>query len=193
MSKPDPKRIKMEIALEAVPVNGIIIDIVSERGQKLQDYKVPPGILMFKVFNNFCNERNLVQGDNFFYFRNEVVPPGRRVNDIGLEYGSKICHIHVLGIFNREEMFEVGHRPTIVNLNYGLFGEVGMAVGIGNLVVRNDLVTVEGDGLLPFESYRVRDKFAHEFFLRKLYTSDHLEVREQELLFEVETICRLGV
>jgi hypothetical protein len=71
MSKPDPKRIKMEITLEAVvvrvvPDNGIIIDIVGERGQKLQDYKVRSGILMFKVFYNFCNERNLVQGDNFF-------------------------------------------------------------------------------------------------------------------------------
>jgi hypothetical protein len=89
MSKPDPKRIKMEIALEAVvvravPDNGIIIDIVGERGQKLQDYKVCPGILMFKVFNNFCNERNLVQGDNFFYFWNEVIPPGQRASDIGL-------------------------------------------------------------------------------------------------------------
>ncbi len=54
MSEPDPKRIKIEIALEAVPDNGIIIDIVGERGQKLQDYKVHPGILMFKVFNNFA-------------------------------------------------------------------------------------------------------------------------------------------
>ncbi len=178
MSKPDPNRIKMEIALEAVPDNGIIIDIVGERGQKLQDYKVRPGILMFKVFNNFCDERNLVQGDNFFYFWNEVIPPGWRASDIGLENGSEICHIHVLGIFNPEEMFEVGRRPTIVNLNYGLFGEEGMAVGIGNLAVRNDLVTVEGDGLLPFESYRVRDEFACEFFLPELYTSDHLEVRE---------------
>jgi hypothetical protein len=198
MSKPNPKRIKMEIALEAVVVravrdNGIIIDIVSECGQKLQDYKICPGILMFKVFNNFCDEKNLVQGDNFFYFRNEVIPPGRRASDIRLENGSEICHIHALGIFNPEEMFEVGCRPTIVNLNYGLFGEEGMAVGIGNPVVRNDLVTVEGDGLLPFESYHMRDEFAHEFFLRKLYTSDHLEVQEEELLFEVKTICRLGV
>jgi hypothetical protein len=198
MSEPDPKRIKMEIALEAVVVragldNGIIIDIVGERGQKLQDYKVRPGILMFKVFNNFCNEKNLVQGDNFFYFRNEIIPPGRRVSDIGLENDSEIRHNHVLGIFNAEEMFEVGHRPTIVNLNYGLFGEEGMAVGIGNSVVRNDLVTVEGDGLLPFESYRMRDEFAHEFFLCKLYTSDHLEVQEEELLFKVETVCCSGV
>ncbi len=150
MSKPDPKRIKMEIALDAVvvwavPDNGIIIDIVGERGQKLRDYKVCPGILMFKVFNNFCNERNLVQGDNFFYFWNEVIPHGRRASDIGLENGSEICHIHVLGIFNLEEMFEVGCRPMIVNLNYGLFGEEGMAVGIGNSAVRNDLVTVEGE------------------------------------------------
>jgi hypothetical protein len=99
----------------------------------------------------------------------------------------------VLGIFNPEEMFEVGRCPTIVNLNYGLFGEEGMAVGIGDLAVRNDLVTVKGDRLLPFESYRVRDEFAHEFFLRELYTSDHLEVREEELLFKVETICRSGV
>jgi hypothetical protein len=159
----------------------------------LQDYKVHPGILMFKVFNNFCNERNLVQGDNFFHFRNEVIPPGQRASDIGLENGSEICHIHVLGIFNLEEMFEVGRRPTIVNLNYGLFGEEGMAVGIGNLAVCNDLVTVEGDGLLPFESYHVRDEFAHEYFLRELYTSNHLEVREEELLFEVETIRHLGV
>jgi hypothetical protein len=68
-----------------------------------------------------------------------------------------------------------------------------MAVGIGNLVVRNDLVTAEGDRLLPFESYPVRDEFAHEFFLRELYTSDHLEVQEEELLFEVETIRRSGV
>jgi hypothetical protein len=171
----------------------MIIDIVGERGQKLQDYKVRPGILMFKVFNNFCNERNLVQGDNFFYFRNEVIPPGRRASDIGLENGSEIRHIHVLGIFNPEEMFEVGRCPTIiVNLNYGLFGEEGMAVGIGDSV-RNDLVTVKGDGLLPFESYRVRDEFAHEFFLPKLYTSDHLEVQEEEFLFKVETICRSGV
>jgi hypothetical protein len=188
----------MEIALEAVvvqafPDNGIIIDIVGECGQKLQDYKFFPGILMFKVFNNFCNERNLVQGDNFFYFRNEIIPPGQRASDIGLENGSEIRHIHVLGIFNPEEMFEVGRRPTIVNLNYGLFGEEGMAVGIGDSAVCNDLVTVEGDGLLPFESYRVRDEFAHDFFLRELYTSDHLEVREEELLFEVETICRSGV
>ncbi len=158
----------MEIALEAVPDNGIIIDIVGERGQKLQDYKVYPGILMFKVFNNFCDERNLVQGDNFFYFRNEVIPPGQRASDIGLENGSKICHIHVLGNFNPEEMFEVCHRPTIVNLNYGLFGEEGMAVGIGDLAVCNDLVTVKGDGLLPFESYRVRDEFAHDFFLTRI-------------------------
>jgi hypothetical protein len=198
MSELNPNRIKMEIALEAVvvqavPDNGIIIDIVGERGQKLQDYKVCPGILMFKVFNNFCNERNLVQGDNFFYFWNEVNPPGRRASDIGLENGSEICHIHVLGIFNPEEMFEVGCHPTIVNLNYGLFGEERMAVGIGNSAVRNDLVTVEGDGLLPFESYRVRDEFAHEFFLRKLYMSDHLEVQEEELLFEVEMISRSGV
>jgi hypothetical protein len=193
MSEPDPKRIKMEIALEAVLDNGIIIDIVGERGQKLQDYKVHPGILMFKVFNNFCDERNLVQGDNFFYFRNEVIPPGRRASDIGLENDSEICHIHVLGIFNPEEIFEVGCRPTIVNLNYGLFGEEGMAVGIGNLAVCNDLVTVEGDGLLPFESYRMRDEFAHEFFLHELYTSDHQEVQEEELLFKVETICRSGV
>ncbi len=193
MSELNPKRIKMEIALEAVPDNGIIIDIVDKRGQKLQDYKVCPGISMFKVFNNFCNERNLVQGDNFFYFQNEVIPPGRRASDIGLENGSEICHIHVLGIFNPELMFEVSRRPTIVNLNYGLFGEEGMAIGIGNLVVRNNLVTVEGDGLLLFESYRVRDEFPHEFFLRKLYTSDHLEVQEEELLFKVETICRSGV
>jgi hypothetical protein len=197
MSEPDPKRIKMEIALEAVvvravPDNGIIIDIVGERGQKLQDYKVHPGILMFKVFNNFCNERNLVQGDNFFYFWNEVIPPGWRASDIGLENGSKIC-IHVLGIFNPEELSEVGRRPTIVNLNYGLFGEEGIAVGIGDSAVRNDLVTVNGDGLLPFESYRVRDEFAHEFFLRKLYTSDHLEVQEEELLFEVEKIRPSGI
>ncbi len=188
----------MEIALEAVvvwavPDNGIIIDIVGEHGQKLQDYKVRPGILMFKVFNNFCDERNLVQGDNFFYFRNEVIPPGRRASDIELENGSEIRHIHVLGVFNLEEMFEVGCRPMIVNLNYGLFGEEGMAVGIGDSAVCNDLVTVEGDGLLPFESYRVRDEFAHEFFLRKLYTSDHLEVQEEELLFEVETIRHSGV
>jgi hypothetical protein len=98
----------------------------------------------------------------------------------------------VLGIFNPEEMFELGRHPTIVNLNYGLFGEEGMAVGTGDLAVCNDLVTVEGDKLLPFESYRVRDEFAHEFFLRKLYTSDHLEVQEEELLFEVETIRRSG-
>jgi hypothetical protein len=193
MSKPNLKRIKIQIALEAVLDNGIIIDIVGERGQKLQDYKVRPGISMFKVFNNFCNERNLVQGDHFFYFRNEVIPPGRRASDIGLENGSEICHIHVLGIFNPEEMFEVGHHPTIVNLNYGLFGEEGMAVGIGNSAVCNDLVTVKGDGLLLFESYRARDEFAHEFFLRELYTSDHLEVREEELLFKVERICRSGV
>jgi hypothetical protein len=179
MSKPDPKRIKMDIALEAVPDNRIIIDIVGEHGQKLQDYKIRPGILMFKVFNNFCDERNLVQGDNFFYFRNEVIPPGRRASDIGLENGSEICHIHVLEIFNPEEVFEVGHHPTIVNLNYGLFGEERMAVGIGDSAVRNDLVTVKGDGLLPFESYHVRDEFAHEFFLRELYTSDHLEVQEE--------------
>ncbi len=183
----------MEIALEAVPDNAIIIDIFGERGQKLQDYKVRPGILMFKVFNNFCNERNLVQGDNFFYFRNEVIPHGRRASDIGLENGSEICHIHVLGIFNPEEMFEVGCCPTRVNLNYGLFGEEGMAVGTGNSAVCNDLVTVEGDGLLPFESYCMRDEFAHEFFLCELYTSDHLEVQEEELLFEVEMICCLGV
>ncbi len=188
----------MEIALEAVvvravPDNGIIIDIVLERGQKLQDYKVCPGILMFKVFNNFCNEGNLVQGDNFFYFRNEVIPPGRRASDIGLENGSEICHIHVLGIFNPEEMFEAGRRLTIVNLNYGLFGEEGMAVGIGNVAVRNNLVTVEGDGLLPFESYRVRDEFVHEFFLCELYKSDHLKVQEEELLFKVERICHSGV
>jgi hypothetical protein len=198
MSKLDPKKIKMEIALEAVVVravldNGIIIDIVGERGQKLQDYKVRPGILMLKVFNNFCDERNLVQGDNFFYFRIEVIPPGWRASDIGLENGSKICYIHVLGIFNPEEMFEVGCRPTIVNINYGLFGEEGMAVGIGDSAVCNDLVTVEGDGLLPFESYRVRYEFAHEFFLCELYTSDHLEVQEKELLFKVETIRCSGV
>jgi hypothetical protein len=90
-------------------------------------------------------------------------------------------------------MFEVGCCPTIVNLNYGLFGEEGMAVGIGNLAVCNDLVTVEGDGLLPFESYRVRDEFDHEFFLPELYASDHLEVQEEELLFEVETIHRSGI
>jgi hypothetical protein len=65
-------------------------------------------------------------------------------------------------------MFEVGCRPTIVNLNYGLFGEEGMAVAISNLAVRNDLVTVEDDGLLPFESYRVRDEFAQEFFLMQI-------------------------
>ncbi len=159
MSKPDPKRIKMEIALEAVPDNGIIINIVGERGQKLQDYKVHPGILMFKVFNNFCDERNLVQGDNFFYFRNEVIPPGWRASDIGLKNGSEIHHIHVLGIFIPEVMFEVGCRPMIVNLNYGLFSEEGMAVGISDWAVCNDLVTVEGDGLLPFESYRMRDEF----------------------------------
>ncbi len=47
--------------------------------------------------------------------------------------------------------------------------------------------------MLPFESYRVRDEFAHEFFLCKFYTSDHLEVQEEELLFEVETIRHLGV
>jgi hypothetical protein len=40
MSKPNPKRIEMEIALEAVvvwavPDKGIIIDIVGERGQKV--------------------------------------------------------------------------------------------------------------------------------------------------------------
>ena len=35
--------------------------------------------------------------------------------------------------------------------------------------------------------------FAHEFFLRELYASDHLEVQEEELLFEVEMICRSGV
>ncbi len=68
-----------------------------------------------------------------------------------------------------------------------------MAVGIGDSAVHNYLVTVEGDGLLPFESYRVRDELAHEFFLRELYMSDHLEVREEELLFEVETIRRSGV
>jgi hypothetical protein len=132
MSKPNPKRIKMKIALEAVLDNGIIIDIVDERGQKLQDYKVRPGISTFKVFNNSCDKRNLVQGDDFFYFQNEVIPPGQRANDIRLENGSEIHHIHVLGIFNPEEMFEVGRRPRIVNLNYGLFGEERMAVGIGD-------------------------------------------------------------
>ena len=68
-----------------------------------------------------------------------------------------------------------------------------MAVGIGHLAVCNHPVTVEGDGLLSFESYRVRDEFAHDFFLCKLYMSDHLEVREEELLFKVETNRRSGV
>jgi hypothetical protein len=37
-------------------------------------------------------------------FWNKVIPPGRRASDIGLENGSEILHIHVLGIFNPEEM-----------------------------------------------------------------------------------------
>ncbi len=73
MSKLDPKRIIMEIALEAAVVravldNGIIIDIVDECGQKLQDYKVRPGILMFKVFTNFCDERKSGPGRQFLLF-----------------------------------------------------------------------------------------------------------------------------
>jgi hypothetical protein len=69
-----------------------------------------------------------------------------------------------------------------------------MAVMIHCLAERDNLMTVVEDGLVPFERVRVRDSHeSHFFYGRNLYEMDHLEVREEELLLEVEVIRRSSI
>jgi hypothetical protein len=65
---------------------------------------------------------------------------------------------------------------------------------ICGLPKRDDLTTVMEDSLVPFEHVRVRDSHKSYFFHgHNLYEMDHLEVQEEEILLEVEVICRSSV
>ncbi len=72
--------------------------------------------------------------------------------------------------------------------------EESMAVVIRGLAKRDDLTTVVEDGLVLFERVWVRDYHESYFFHGcNLYEMVHLEVREEELLLEVEVIRRSSV
>ncbi len=88
----------------------------------------------------------------------------------------------------------MGHCPIRSNGALGLYSKESMVVMIRGLAKRDNLTTVVEDGLVPFERVRVRD--SHEFYFfhgHNLYEMDHLEVQEEELLLEVEVICRSSV